>query len=93
MTPRAPRIFSPFDGLERDQAADEAICDLVLAVFGHGAGPQVLDYLRSITAGRALGPGASDAELRHLEGQRALVGNITSRMAHARSKRAAAGGG
>lgn len=89
---RAPRIYSPFDGLERDQAADEQICELVLAVFGHGAGPQVLDYFRSITAGRALGPGATDAELRHLEGQRAFVANITQRMACARSKRAAAGG-
>jgi hypothetical protein len=56
-------------------------------VLGTGAGAQLLDYLRSITAGLALGPASSDAELRHLEGQRALVGNIMQRIDHARSRR------
>jgi hypothetical protein len=43
----------------------------------------VLKYLRSITIEAVTGPAASDAELRHLEGQRYLVGLIERRIKHA----------
>ena len=39
-------------------------------------GARALSYLRAITLDRALGPDAPDALLRHLEGQRQLVGHI-----------------
>lgn len=40
------------------------------------AGAEVLKHLREITVGRFLGANATDAELRTLEGQRALVCQI-----------------
>jgi hypothetical protein len=40
------------------------------------AGRMVLAHLRKITIERVLGPNATDAELRALEGQRALVHQI-----------------
>ncbi|HNY25447.1 MAG TPA: hypothetical protein PKJ33_02785 [Alphaproteobacteria bacterium] len=40
------------------------------------AGEQVLKHLREITIERFMGPNASEAELRALEGQRALVHQI-----------------
>lgn len=36
-------------------------------------GELLLDYLRALTLGRTLGPGADDRLLRHLEGQRQLA--------------------
>jgi len=39
--------------------------------------------LRSITIESVQGPNASDAELRHLEGQRYLVGVVERRISHA----------
>ena len=44
--------------------------------FMSAEGTRVLEHLRSITIERFLGPDASDAALRHLEGQRALVHQI-----------------
>ena len=45
-------------------------------VFGSEEGQSVISHLKSITLARSLGPGASDAALRHLEGQRQLVSHI-----------------
>ncbi len=44
--------------------------------FATAAGSAVMQHLRRITIERVLGPGASDAELRGLEAQRALVHQI-----------------
>ncbi len=44
--------------------------------FSTSAGAAVLGHLRKITIERVLGPGVSDAELRSLEAQRALVHQI-----------------
>lgn len=44
--------------------------------FATSDGKAVLEHLRGITIERFLGTGASDAELRTLEGQRALVHHI-----------------
>jgi hypothetical protein len=45
--------------------------------FATADGAAVLDHLRSITVGRFLGANATEAELRSLEAQRALVHQIT----------------
>lgn len=73
---RRPRRADPL-GLERlparelppraDVARAAAMC------FRGRDGEVVLDYLRGLTLGRTLGPGADDRLLRHLEGQRQLV--------------------
>ncbi len=44
--------------------------------FSGASGIAVLQHLRRITVARTLGPNATDAELRTLEGQRALVRQI-----------------
>ncbi len=44
--------------------------------FSTAAGAIVLQHLRKITIERVLGPNATDAELRGLESQRALVHQI-----------------
>ncbi len=44
--------------------------------FSGASGVAVLEYLRRITVERTLGANATDAELRTLEGQRALVHQI-----------------
>ena len=44
--------------------------------FSDHDGQRLLDYLFAITRNRSLGPDATDAELRHLEGQRHLVAHI-----------------
>lgn len=41
--------------------------------FGTAAGAAVLAHLRRVTIERTLGPNSTDAELRGLEAQRALV--------------------
>jgi len=46
--------------------------------FGTADGARVLAHLRAITIERFLGPDASPAQLRTLEGQRAIVHQIES---------------
>lgn len=57
---------------EREIAVAAARC------FRGRDGERVLAYLRAMTLDRALGPGASDTLLRHMEGQRQLVVHITA---------------
>lgn len=44
--------------------------------FSTDAGGRVLAHLRRLTRDRVLGPEASDAQLRHVEGQRALIAHV-----------------
>lgn len=53
--------------------------------FARREGAVVLDYLRRTTLERALGPDASEAALRHLEGQRQLVARIAALIERGRS--------
>ena len=46
--------------------------------FGGASGAAVIKHLRKITIERFLGPDATEAELRGLEAQRALVHQIES---------------
>lgn len=63
----APPPSAAGDGEERETAAAFARC------FAGPDGARVLATLTAMTLGRALGPDASDAALRQLEGQRLLV--------------------
>ncbi len=59
--------------------ADPSRADLARAcarLFRGGDGALVRAHLRALTVERHLGPQASDAALRHLEGQRALVAHL-----------------
>lgn len=54
--------------------------------FSGPDGARVLGVLRAMTVERTLGPEASDAALRHLEGQRALVATILALVARGRGE-------
>ena len=58
---------------------DPAVADLAVCFarcFRGADGERVLAHLKSLTVERPLGPGASDAVLRHAEGQRQLFFHI-----------------
>lgn len=70
------------DGFPRSKEEDERISQNIQALFRTPNGKEVLKYLRSITIEAVSGGGVTDAELRHLEGQRFLVGLIERRFKH-----------
>jgi hypothetical protein len=70
------------DNFPRTKEDDQIISRNINSVFKTPNGSAVLKYLRSITIESVQGPNASDAELRHLEGQRYLVGLIERRINH-----------
>lgn len=63
---------------ERPSAITADLLDAYVRTFRSEAGCQVMRHLRAITMDRVVGPDASDAILRHLEGQRQLVNYIAS---------------
>lgn len=75
------------DGIQRNAEADTVISQNIAQIFSSPTGKEVLKYLRSITIEMVNGPNVTTDELRHIEGQRYLVGLIEQRIAHAhRSK-------
>ena len=71
------------DGFRRSPSEDTKISLNIASLFQTDLGKEVLKYLRSITIESVNGAGVTDAELRHLEGQRYLVGLIETRIKHA----------
>ena len=63
---------APADGEELE------LCRAFARCFAGTAGRSVLEHLRRVVLDRRLGPSASDAELRHLEGQRYAVAYIVA---------------
>jgi hypothetical protein len=57
-----------------DPAPD--LCRAAAACLGTANGRLVLRHLRQTYLGRRLAPSASDAELRHVEGQRSVVAHL-----------------
>lgn len=75
------------DGIHRASDKDVQISRNVAQIFNSPTGQEVLKYLRSITIEMVNGPNVTTEELRHLEGQRYIVGLIEQRIGHAhRSK-------
>lgn len=60
---------------------DGSITTAFAKCFSSPDGQRVLEHLRKLTLERSLGPGASDALLRHLEGQRHLFAYIAALIA------------
>ena len=54
--------------------------------FGGPDGTQALRHLRDLTFGRVLGPDATEAQLRHLEAQRALVAYVAALIGRGRGQ-------
>ena len=70
------------DGVQRSQKLDEQISLDVAALLATPSGQSVMQYLKSITTDIANGPNISNDELRHLEGQRFVIGLLSSRANH-----------
>lgn len=78
--------FEPSPRRPGDPASADA-ADLARAVARLAATPdgaRLLAHLRRLAFGRAVGPEAPEATLRHLEGQRALVLSLESLAARGR---------
>jgi len=76
------------DGYQRSSSLDSQISKNLSVVFESPTGKEVLRYLRSITIEMVNGPNVTTEELRHLEGQRYIVGLIERRIEHGhRSKK------
>jgi len=78
----APPSSASFDRDARDRLARACA-----RVFRDQDGAVVLEHLRGLTTDRVLGPEASDAALRTLEGQRALIAHLTRLIAEGRGGR------
>lgn len=81
------RVNIGLDGYQRSKEVDTQISQNIAEIFNTPTGKEVLRYLRSVTIEMVNGPNVTNEELRHLEGQRYIVGLIEQRIAHAhRSK-------
>lgn len=76
----APSGWAWFAGPEVAPAAEDSdefeLCRAFGRCFAGAEGQIVLDHLKRTVLERRLPPNASDAELRHLEGQRCAVAHI-----------------
>jgi hypothetical protein len=84
LEPRRPLRLG-CDGHARTAAEERELDVTLAAVFAGAAGQKALAYLRSITIEAVCGPAVSDAELRHREGMRSLVGIIETRIQKGRN--------
>lgn len=76
------KINIGIDGYQRKSEDDVIVSKNVAKIFESPTGKEVLRYLRSITIEMVNGPNVTTEELRHLEGQRYIVGLIEQRIAH-----------
>ena len=53
---------------------------MVASVLGSTAGTEVMNYIKSITTNRVLGPAASDGEIRYMEGGRFISAVLSARI-------------
>ncbi len=81
------KINVGIDGINRRQEKDREISENIATLFNSVTGKAVLQYLRSITIEMVNGPNVTTEELRHMEGQRYIVGLIENRINHAHKVR------
>jgi|TARA_R110002153_G_scaffold270041_1_gene436100 hypothetical protein len=79
MAQQKPKTLIGLDGIERQPDQEESLNAVSRALFSSDAGKVFLSYLRTITIETVAGPEVSDDQLRHLEGQRYIVGLIQRR--------------
>lgn len=65
--------WTPEPPAREDDAPDSTAARAAARCLTGPDGETLIRHLRAVTLDRALGPDASDAALRHLEGQRQLV--------------------
>lgn len=65
-----------YQGIRLQQTEQKDMERVFARLFSSDDGKKALAYLQVMTFQRALSPNSADAELRYLEGQRAMVGTI-----------------
>ena len=70
--------FEPISGDDDGDAADPGLAAAFARCFRGDDGGRVIAHLKAVTLERVLGPAASDAQLRHAEGQRQLVAYVNA---------------
>tara|TARA_R110000803_G_scaffold49389_1_gene102623 strand:+ start:627 stop:914 length:288 start_codon:yes stop_codon:yes gene_type:complete len=79
MAEKKPNMLIGLDGIKRKPKDEENLNALFNALFTTQGGAHVLKHLKALTLESVAGPEISDQHLRHLEGQRYLVGLIQRR--------------
>ena len=79
MKPMPNQNLVGLDNFTRNADEETQLNDLFQSVFKQPNGKAILEYLKSITIEAVAGSEITDATLRHLEGQRYLVGLIQRR--------------
>ena len=79
MTEKKPNTLIGLDNIQRNTKDEENLNTLFYKMFTTTGGSEVLKYLKSLTIDAVAGPEISNESLRHLEGQRYLVGLIQRR--------------
>ena len=80
MTEQKPNMLIGLDNIQRKPEDEENLNTLFYKLFTTTGGSEVLKYLKSLSIDAVAGPEISDQSLRHLEGQRYLVGLIQRRV-------------
>ncbi|MEQ9683955.1 MAG: hypothetical protein RLO49_14715, partial [Rhodospirillales bacterium] len=75
--PWRPEDFSEPTAADAGTGDGDRAARLAARCFRGADGAALLAYLKALTLDRALGPDATDAALRHLEGQRHLVRHLS----------------
>jgi hypothetical protein len=70
------------DGVQRSVQAERDLNKIAAQIFATPGGEQLLAWLKRITVNNVQGPAVSDAELRHIEGQRYVVALLQQRIQH-----------
>jgi hypothetical protein len=79
MSEKKPNKLIGLDNIQRSPKDEENLNTLFYKMFSTDGGSFILKYLKSLTLEAVAGPEITDQHLRHLEGQRYLVGLIQRR--------------
>ena len=80
MTEKKPNTLIGLDNIQRNTKDEENLNTLFYKMFNTAGGSEILKYLKKLTLDAVAGPEISNESLRHLEGQRYLVGLIQRRV-------------
>ena len=80
MTEKKPNTLIGLDNIQRSTKDEENLNTLFYKMFNTAGGSEILKYLKTLTLDAVAGPEISNESLRHLEGQRYLVGLIQRRV-------------
>jgi hypothetical protein len=80
MAEKKPDMLIGLDGMKRKPADEENLNTLFYKMFNTTGGSEIIKHLKSLTLEAVAGPEITDGQLRHLEGQRYIVGLIQRRI-------------